>query len=426
MRTIFAVLVGIAAISACSSAGGSSTSVEVSDSAGVKIVRSHEPTWGEGEAWLVSSEPQVTIGVFDGPREYELFDVSAAARQTDGDFVVVDGGAREVRLYDRDGTFLKTLGGPGSGPGEFQDPAQVLITAADSVIVWDNAIYRITRFDSAGEFAGVQSVDRGWIAKAIDAPLYPASAQLLQDDQILVRLVEKTGGYEKTGGVKQSNGFAPGVLRPRSGALRVSADLSRIDTLMFFGDAEQVYVRAPWGQWPVVPALSKRTVTAVGATLSRACIGDQEGPEIICFGPDASRTVIRWTSEPRPVTEQEVATWRDTTIELYTQKISEAEALKVLAQVTVPTVRPHYSSIALDRVGNLWVERGPTNGAATESVDHLVFDPTGALLGVVALPLIEILEIGDDYVMGVYRDEFDIEYLQVHEIVKQPASILDP
>lgn len=395
---------------ACTSAGESSASVEVSDSAGVTIVDSHEPKWGEGEAWFVSSEPQVTIGLLDGPREYELFDISAAARQSDGDFVVADGGAREVRLYDRDGTFVRTLGGPGSGPGEFQDPAQVLVTAADSVIVWDDAYYRITRFDSAGAFVGVQSVDRGRIAKAIEPPLYPGTAVLLRDGEILVRLIEKT------------RDFAPGMFRPRSGALRVTADLSRIDTLMFFGGIEQVYVRAPWGQTPVVPAFAKRTLITVQATQSRACIGDQEGPEVACFGPDASRAVLRWTSEPAPVTEQEVATWHDTTIALYTQKMSEDVARQVLAQVIVPTVRPHYSRLMLDRVGNLWVERGPVNGAAQGSVDYIVFDRAGVLLGIVALPTIEVLEIGDDYVMGVYRDELEVEYLQVHEIVKQSAS----
>ncbi len=406
MRTIFAVFVGIAATSACTRAGESSASVEVADNAGVTTVDSHEPKWRTGEAWSVSVKPQISIGVVDGPGEYQLFHVSAAARQSDGDFVVVDGGTREVRLYDRDGTFVRILGGPGWGPGEFQDPAQVLVTATDSVIVWDNANYRITRFDPAGEFVDVQSVDRGRIAKAIDLPLYPGTAQLLQDGQLLVRLVEKT------------KDFPAGVFRPRSGALRVSVDLSRIDTLMFFGGIEQVHVRAPWGQTPVVPAFAKRTVTTVQATLSRACIGDQEGPEIVCFGPDASRTVVRWTSEAVPVTEQEVAAWRDTTIALYTQKVSEDEALHVLAQVTVPLVRPHYSRLVLDRVGNLWVELGPTNGAAPELVDHLVFDRTGALLGVVALPPIVVLEIGDDYVMGIYGDELGVEYLQVHEIVK--------
>ncbi len=128
--------------------------------------------------------------------------------------------------------------------------------------------------------------------------------------------------------------------------------------------------------------------------------------------------MVRWTSEAVPVTEQEVAAWRDTTIALYTQKMSEDEALHVLAQVTVPTVRPHYSRLVLDRVGYLWVERDRVNGATPESVDHLVFDRTGALLGVVALPPIMVLEIGDDYVMGIYGDEVGVEYLQVHEIVK--------
>jgi hypothetical protein len=256
--------------------------------------------------------------------------------------------------------------------------------------------------------------DRGRIAKAIDPPLYPGEAGLSQDGEILVRLIEKSGD------------FPPGVFRPRSGALRVSADLSRIDTLMFFGDIEQVTVHAPWGPTPVVPALAKRTLTAVGVTQSRVCIGDQEGPEIVCLDAEASRTVVRWTAEPAPVTEREIATWRDTTIALYTQKMSEDVARQVLAQVIVPTVRPHYSRLVLDRVGNLWVEQGSANEAAPESVDHLVFDPTGALLGVVALPPIEVLEIGDDYVMGVYCDELDVEYLQVHAIVKQSASTLVP
>lgn len=410
MWTVSAAWVGMAVLSACTSAGGSSGPVEVWDSAGVTVVHSREAKWGEGEAWLVRPEPQVTIGVRYGAAEYQLFDVSAAARQSDGDIVVVDGGAREVRLYDRDGTYVRTLGGPGSGPGEFEDPVQVLVSAGDSVIVWDNALYRITRFDSAGAFAGVQSVDRGAVAKAIDPPLYPGNAELLQDDQVLVRLVEK------------ANNPGPDAYRPRSGALRVTADLSRIDTLMFFADTEQVDVPALKGEWPVTPALAKRTVTAVGAAQSRVCIGDQEEPQIVCFNAGLSRTVVRWTSEAAPVTELEIAVWRDTTVALFSQKVSRDAAVQMLLQVPDPTSRPYYSWIALDRVGNLWVEPGRANGATAESVDHLVFDRTGVMLGVVALPPLEVLEIGDDYVMGIYRDELDIQYLQVHEIVKQPAD----
>jgi hypothetical protein len=416
MRTIATVLVGCAVLSGCSSVGGSSAPPELSDSAGVTIVDSREPQWREGDAWRVVSEPQVTIGVLEGRDEYQLFDVSAAARQSDGDIVVVDGGTREVRLYGRDGTFMRTLGGRGSGPGEFQNPAQVLVTTADSVTVWDNANFRITRFDSAGAFVDAQSLNRGTLAKAIGPPNFPAAGALLPNGDVLVRLVEKPL-FEKTA-VKTIPKLPPGVSRPGSGALRVSADLSRIDTLMFFGGAEQAAVDAPWGQMFLVPPVAKRTLTAVQATQPKVCIGDQEGPEVVCFGPGASRTMVRWTANPAPVTEWEVAAWRDTIMELYTLKMSEDDVRRALHQVPIPTVRPHYSGIVLDRVGHLWVELAPVSGAAPDPVDHLVFDPTGVLLGSVALPPIDVLEIGDDYVMGIYRDELEIEYLQVHEIVK--------
>jgi hypothetical protein len=405
MRNRRALLIGSIIASACTSSDEAPGSVDLSERNGVTVVDNREPKWDDGEGWSVSLEPHVSIGVVDGPAEYQLFDVTAAARQSDGDIVVVDGGSREVRLYDRLGIFMRNLGGPGSGPGEFQDPAQVMVTAGDSVVVWDNTLYRITRFDPDGGFVSVQSIDRGKITKAIDPPLYPGPAKVLGDDRILVRLVEKTG--------KNS---PPGAFRTRSGALRVAADHADIDTLMFFGDVEQVTVRAPWGQWPMVPPCAKTTLTAVHATLDRVCIGTQEGPEVTCFGPDATPTLIRWTSEASQVTKQQVDSWRDTTVGLYTLKMSEAEASRVLDQVTVPEACPHYSRLVLDWVGNLWAERTPPHAAAL--VDYTVFDPTGELLGVVTLPPIEVLEIGDNYVMGVFRDALEVEYLQVYEIAK--------
>ena len=114
MRPILALLVGMAA---CTSGGEVPATDNVLDSAGITIVHNHVPQWSEGEAWSVSAEPRVSIGVLDGPAEYQLFDVVAAARQSDGDLVLVDGGTREVRLYDGDGVFLTKLGGRGSGPG---------------------------------------------------------------------------------------------------------------------------------------------------------------------------------------------------------------------------------------------------------------------------------------------------------------------
>jgi len=407
---IFGPLLGIAAISACTSSPESSSasgSFEIADSAGVRFVHSHGPQWGDGEAWSVSPEPHQTIGALDGPEEYQLVAVSSATRQSDGDVVIVDDGARTVRLYDREGVFLKTLGGPGSGPGEFQAPGAVLVTNGDTLVVWDQALFRMTRFDSQGGLVGVQAVDLGMISKAVEPPLYPGFVEPLANGRILVRLIEKSG-----------KAYPAGRFRPRSGALRVSADYSIIDTLLFFGDVEQFAVDGPIGRWPVAPPLAKRTwITHQGAP-SRICIGDQEGPEIVCFGPDGSRTVLRWASSPDPPTKKEIAVWREANLSLMGQKLSEDDVLQMLDQVSPPATRPDYSQITLDRSGNLWVELGPVTEGTPVWIDYLVFDPVGALLGAVALPPIQVLEIGENYVMGVFRDEFEVEFLQVYELRK--------
>ena len=431
MRKPLSPVLAVAAVAACTSAESSPGMVESTDSAGVTVMLSHGPQWAAGEAWTVPADPLMTIGVLEGAKQYQLFSVAAAARQSDGDIVVAEGGsgwsnssgAAQVRLYDRDGNFVRILGGSGSGPGEFMNPDRVVVTEADTIAVWDNTTLRTTRFGAAGEFIDVQSVDLAWIAKAVDPPLYPGAMSLLPDGDLLVRLTEKAAA-SKGRGKSVGSGASQGVFRQQSGALRVSLDRSSVDTLMFFGDIEQVPVNAPWGTWNVPPPAAKRTVIAVQPTASKVCIGDQEGPEIACFGPDGSRTVIRWTAEPVALADEEITTWRDTTVELMTAKMSETDVLRALEQVPISEFATPYSQLTLDRSGNLWVEVGRTDGAL-ESIDHLVFDPQGVLLGHVALPAIEVLEIGDDYVLGLFRDELEVEYLHLYQIVKPSAGTED-
>ncbi len=395
------------AVSGCTSTAESSASVEISDSAGVRIVLSRQPRWTEDEAWSVPAEPTMTVGVMDGPEEYQLVDVAAATRRHDGTVVVVDRATRTVRLYDAGGVFLKLLGGPGSGPGEFLRPAKVSEINQDTLVVWDESAFRATLFDAEGRLLGTRPLDLGAIAKAVEPPLYPGVVEPLPDGRSLVRLVEKSG-----------KGAPPGKFRPRSGALTVSDDSSIIDTLVFFGDAEQVTVDAPWGPYSLPAPLGRTTRITHAGDPPRICVGDQEGPEILCIDPDGSRLILRWTSERLPVTRGDVEAWQAANVLLLGEKVAEDEILRMLEPVPVPEYRPHYSQIALDKAGNLWVALGPSREAGSDLVDHLVFDPAGGLLGPVSIPAIRILEIGDNYLLGIRLDELGIEYLQMFEIRK--------
>jgi hypothetical protein len=213
------------------------------DSAEVHIVTNRLPGPEEPDVWTVGGEPRRTVGVPDGPEEYQLFRVAAAARLSNGDLAVVNGGTREVRLYAADGTFRMVIGGPGEGPGEFRYPTQVTVGRGDTIVVWDNPAHRINRFAPDGQFIEAISIDRGAISGMIHAPYFSEMAEALPDGDLLVRLFESSGG-----------GPPPvGVFRPGSGALRMAQDLSRVDTVAFFGGTEQMVVETGQESRPRMP-----------------------------------------------------------------------------------------------------------------------------------------------------------------------------
>jgi hypothetical protein len=397
----------------CESVGVPSVAVEVRDSVGTTIVLSREARWKEGEAWIVSAEPTLTLGVLAGEEEYQFSEISAAVRRSDGHLVVADAGSRTVRLYDELGVFKQRLGGPGSGPGEFQRPTQVLAHAADSIFVWDNAAFRLTKYDPEGELVSVHAVSREQVARVVEPPLYPGNGWVIPGGDVLVRLVEKRRDLP-----------AAGRFRGGGGLLRMSPDLADQRTLMVFGDVEQVLVDSPWGFIPVTPAFAKTTTIAVQANEERTCIGDQEGPRVVCFGPDGLLRDVRWLAEPVGVRgdEREVVAWRKATVDMYGQKLSPDDVRRLIERIPVSAVRPEYSDIELDHDGNLWVKRGPTDSAGTRAFEYLVFDPRGVLRGSVSMPAVRILEIGTDYALAVHRDELEVEYLQIFRIVKPSTS----
>ncbi|NNK48322.1 MAG: hypothetical protein HKP01_05585 [Gemmatimonadetes bacterium] len=363
-------------------------------------------TSGADASWLVAPEPYLVIGVLDGDPAYQFSDIVAAARRPDGGWVVVDAGSRTVRAYDSGGRLWRVLGSAGSGPGEFVRPTQVLSRQDGSTLVWDDATFRVTEFDPDGELADIRSFSRDGIAKAVEPPLYPASGTLLSDGGLIVRLIFKTADAP------------PGRFRHQTSALRVSSDQSAIDTVLFFRDTEQVSVQLPKGSLPVIPPLARRASIAVQPNEARLCIGDQAGPEVSCFGPDGAPVVARWDGEQVPATANEpaVTAWRDSMTDLYAQKMSRADADKILSQVSAPTEHPPYTELVLDRGGHLWVKTG--TAVRPDRDTYLVFTPAGQAVGPVSVPHVRILEIGDDYLVGVARDELEVQYLKAFAIAK--------
>jgi DNA-binding beta-propeller fold protein YncE len=75
-----------------------------------------------------------------------------------GDFFVVEGHGRaegRVLRFDKSGRFIKSWGGKGAAPGQFDQPHSILVTPQGQVLVADRENRRVQVFDMDGRLATI-------------------------------------------------------------------------------------------------------------------------------------------------------------------------------------------------------------------------------------------------------------------------------
>jgi hypothetical protein len=86
-------------------------------------------------------------------------------------------------------------------------------------------------------------------------------------------------------------------------------------------------------------------------------------------------------------------------------------------QMTLPKTKPAYGRFLVDASGNLWV--GEYSGEYLDEGTWNVFDPEGRWLGSVETPKGgRVFQIGSDFVLGMWRDDLEVERVMVYELVK--------
>ncbi len=105
------------------------------------------------------SQARVAVGqMLYGPRD--------VAVDASGRVFVTDTGNKRVVVYDQGGKTLGQLGGPGSGPGQFEEPVGIALDAGGNIYVADTWNRRIQVFDSELHFAREWPVD-GWYGESV-------------------------------------------------------------------------------------------------------------------------------------------------------------------------------------------------------------------------------------------------------------------
>jgi hypothetical protein len=83
-----------------------------------------------------------------------------------------------------------------------------------------------------------------------------------------------------------------------------------------------------------------------------------------------------------------------------------------------PANKPAYTHLLADATGHWWAGSRSGFDFAQQPISYDIYDPDGRFLGAVSVPPIRILQIAEDFIAGVARDDFDVETVVVLPLVK--------
>jgi hypothetical protein len=235
-------------LTACGLADAPGIGTQFSDSAGVTFAESPGfPEAGAG-GWAMGQTPTVSIGTMEGDTLYELFQVSGAAKLSDGRIALTTIGDRRLRIFAPDGTFLASFGREGEGPGEFRDIRVMGTVGIDTLVVLDGRQRRTSRFH----------LEVGFLGQALlpeEAGVAMHSNGMFGDGSIVF------GGAVNRGGGEEAP--SPGYERLTNPYFSVSLDGSGITDFGEFPGTEVIWTTGEFeGRWCMAPEL--------GASLRRS------------------------------------------------------------------------------------------------------------------------------------------------------------
>ncbi len=422
---ILVTILGLPAIhlgaSACDSAPASNYTIHA-DSGGIAIATGIKRLWAPGEGWAIEDAPLIEIGTISGAPDYQFTDVVAAVRLSNGNIVVADRGAAELRSYDTAGNFQWRAGRFGDGPGDFESLDFLGSTVADTLVAYDASLMRAQLFGPQGRLVRTVrvAITEG---EAAAKALVPRKAVGVVDGLLIVRFYEysdaiPTGivrwplehlvaldlehgtaksllvqpGYERYVRVLEGGGYSHGAYVFSNGPEYGTAPRGRLAVI----DTESWLVRLVSPQDGSVMAVFRRDVTPREATTS-------------LFDLHLDGVVKMAFSDAEQEAPQDVAMlrrlWR--------------------ARPRAPTL-PILRSVYLDATGHVWLR--PYHVAGAEPPPFEIHAPDGTWLGSVSLPpglqqtLLQYqapyMDIGEDYLLGVWTDELDVQYVRMYRIKK--------
>ncbi len=382
-------------LTACGSgsdaAPGWSGTVDTLPSGEIVVRNTIDPLWTPEQAWRVVEDLRIGQAISEGPDLFGgiySFDVDAWGR-----IFVLDDQAQEVRIFDSEGAFVRTVGSRGEGPGEFTQAGSVDLSRNGEIWVIGLGQGRVSIFDTAGTFLRQQRTDGGFIVKP-----YPGGFDPMGRYNVLI----PTGGMRTMARFDQSYTPIDTISlpeNPEEGEFfeQVGEDGS---SRMRVGVPFQGYMT-----WRFSPTGTVWTLLTGRYQLTEMTIDGR-----------VLRTITK-DHEPLPVTDGD----REQAIEnleWFTSQGGQIDRSKF------PGTKPSTVSFFVDDEENLWVERQVAI-ADEDDAGRLfdLFDGQGRYLGMLRLPFelrnsIPAPIVREGVLYGVTSDEIGVLYLVRGRVVK--------
>ncbi len=370
--------------------GSWSGTVDTLPSGEVVVHNADDPVWTPETAWRVTEDLRIGEAMSEGPDLFGgiySFDVDDWGR-----IFVLDDQAQEVRVFDSDGSFVRTVGRKGEGPGEFVQAGSVDLSRNGEIWVMGMSQGRVAIFDTAGTFLRQEPTHAGGM---VIKP-YPGGFDPTGRYNVELR----AGGDRRIARFTQSFGPIDTIAPPE--------DPEEPEYFELVGEHGGIRAGVPFQGF--MAWRFSRT-----GTFWTLLTGRYELTEVTTDG-DVLRRVTK-DHEPIPVADEELEEAIEN-LDWFTSQGGTIDRSKF------PGSKPSTASFFVDDVGNLWVERTVRFAEQADVGRRFdVFDAEGRFLGTLALPFALHWSIPEPIVRGgvlygVTNDEVGVEYVVRGRIVK--------
>lgn len=331
--------------------------------------------------------------------------VAGAVRQSTGPLVIADGLSLDLRLFTDTGEPVKRVGRRGDGPGEFRTILSLRRCAGDTSFVYDPARLRVSVFGPDGALSRIIDV-RATVQAA--APPY----DFFCSRNGVLAFVHRAAAPPPR----------PGPHRPIVAITVIHRDGARVPLGTFpsserYFDGSQDFPR-PFGKVTSVAMASDAMYVGTGNHLT----GHEDQFEIPVYSLQGAQVrTVRGSLPRRRVTAAQIAGYVEDQVARRRGRGDQRTQRQFYRSLQYPETLPAYGRLLVDPMDNLWVEEYRPPG---DSVGRWhVYGPTGWYVGAVNMPEgFDLLEAGRDYVLGVWRNPDQVEFVRLYALSRPGAD----